>query len=227
MIGKSSGRNHTAKPSAMAAGGIARSGTCAQQQGPPLAGALRHALAATGFSCIDKLLISLRFSNCQISRQVVESLVGQGFGAAGDRLSPKLSTESRCYREKCKQIKHLRKSANARSKADKSVDSERGLGDKSHRHGRAFAERSYAQNWGTSRPPGRSLGYATKNQISPCPGLIFCSDERAVRQPDERRRPHPAALHGHLSTNLSTDRSNAAGDGLGPPSGALTHNPAP
>lgn len=227
MVGKSSGRSHTAKPSAMAAEGIARSGTCAQQQGPLLAGALGHALAAIGFSCIDKPLISLSFSNCQINRQVVESLAGQGFGAAGDRLSPKLSTGNRRYREKCKQIKHLRKSAEARPEADKSVDSARGLGDKSHRHGRAFADRSYAQNWGTSRPPGRSLGYAIKNPISPCPGSIFCSDERAARQPGERRRPHPAALHGHLSTNLSTDRSNAAGDGLGPPPGALTHNPAP
>ena len=110
MVGKSSGRSHTAKPSAMAAEGIARSGTCAQQQGPLLAGALGHALAAIGFSCIDKPLISLSFSNCQINRQVVESLAGQGFGAAGDRLSPKLSTGNRRYREKCKQIKHLRKS---------------------------------------------------------------------------------------------------------------------
>lgn len=126
------------------------------------------ALAVSGFSCIDKLLISFDFSSCQINRQFVESLVGQGFGSAGDRLSPKLSTESRCYCEKCRQIKHLRKSTEARPDADKSVDTGSGLGDKSRGPGCAFAERSYAQNWGMPRPPGHLLGNAGKNQISPC-----------------------------------------------------------
>lgn len=184
-------------------------------------------LAVPGFSCIDKLLISFNFSSCQINRQFVESLVGQGFGSAGDRLSPKLSTESQCYCEKCRQIKHLRKSTETRPDADKSVDTGRGLGDKSRRQGSAFAERSYAQNWGTSWPPRHPLGNVGKNLISPCLCSIFSFHGRTGRQPDERRRPCPAALHGHLSTNLSTDRPTPASDGLGPPRGALTHNPAP
>lgn len=184
-------------------------------------------LAAPGFSCIDKLLISLNFSSCQINRQFVESLVGQGFGSAGDRLSPKLSTESRCYCEKCRQIKHLRKSTEARPDADKSVDTGHGLGDKSRRQGCAFAERSYAQNWGTSWPPGHPLGNVGKNQISPCLCSIFSFHGSTSRQPDERRRPCPEALHSNLSTNLSTDRPDAASDGLDPPRGGLTHNPAP
>lgn len=101
------------------------------------------------FSCISKPLISFNFSKCPINRQAVESLVGQGFGMAGDRLSPKLSTENRCSSEKYKQIKHLRTSREAPADADKSVDSWRGLGDKSCWHESAFAGRSYAQNWGT------------------------------------------------------------------------------
>jgi len=101
------------------------------------------------FSCISKPLISLDFLNCQINRQVVESLVGQGFGVAGDRLSPKLSTENRGSSEKYKQIKHLRTSRETQADANKSVDSLCSLGDKSCWHESAFAGRSYAQNWGT------------------------------------------------------------------------------
>ncbi len=63
------------------------------------------------------------FLNCRINRQVVESLMEQGFGAAGDRLSPKLSTENQHYSENHKQIKHLRTGRDSLADADKSVDS--------------------------------------------------------------------------------------------------------
>lgn len=145
------------------------------------------------FSCISKPLISLNFSNCPINRQAVESLVGQGFGMAGDRLSPKLSTENRCSSEKYKQIKHLRTSREARADADKSVDSWRGLGDKSCWHESAFAGRSYAQNWGTSRNMKRAPRQMSKNVAK---SLSLFNLWTATKPPSGNLTSDPGRAHG-------------------------------